>query len=157
MKIIACGAQPSGICRRRFVQGIAGSTLLLGAGGLLGRTQGASPKVLSGSQFDLSIDELAVNYTGAARIATTVNGQLPAPLLRWREGDVVTVRVTNRLAVRSSIHWHGLILPADMDGVPGLSFPGITPGDTYVYRFSVRIGTTRIRDSRSRPGCMGRS
>ena len=123
MKIIdPRSAQPSRMCRRRFVQGIAGSTLLLGAGGLFGRTQTASPRVLSGSQFDLSIDELAVNYTGSVRMATAVNGQVPAPLLRWREGDVVTLRVANRLPVRSSIHWHGMILPADMDGVPGLSF-----------------------------------
>src|SRR5580692_6104621 len=130
------------IGRRRFVQGLAGGTLLLGAGALFGRAQSASPTVLSGSQFDLSIDELAVNYTGAARIATAVNAQVPAPLLRWREGDVVTLRVTNRLPVRSSIHWHGILLPAAMDGVPGLSFPGIAPGETFVYRFPVQQSGT---------------
>ena len=64
------------------------------------------------------------------RRATVVNGQLPAPLLRWRQGDTVTLRVRNTLPVRSSIHWHGIILPADMDGVPGLSFMGIAPGET---------------------------
>jgi hypothetical protein len=64
-----------------------------------------------------------VNFTGAARMATTVNGLLPGPTLRWREGTTVTLRVTNRLRVPTSIHWHGIILPADMDGVPGLSFP----------------------------------
>src|ERR1700722_12033047 len=138
------------IGRRRFVQGLAGGTLLLGAGGLFGRAQSASPTVLSGSQFDLSIDELAVNYTGAARIATAVNEQVPAPLLRWREGDVVTLRVTNRLPVRSSIHWHGIILPADMDGVPGLSFAGIAPGETYVYRFAVNQHGTYWYHSHSR-------
>ena len=151
MRIIApCGAQPSRMCRRRFVQGIAGGTLLLGAGGLFGRTPTASPKVLSGSQFDLSIDELAVNYTGAVRMATAVNGQVPAPLLRWREGDTVTLRVTNRLRVRSSIHWHGMILPADMDGVPGLSFSGIAPGETFVYRFAVNQHGTYWYHSHSR-------
>jgi CopA family copper-resistance protein len=151
MKIIdPRSAQPSRMCRRRFVQGIAGSTLLLGAGGLFGRTQTASPRVLSGSQFDLSIDELAVNYTGSVRMATAVNGQVPAPLLRWREGDVVTLRVANRLPVRSSIHWHGMILPADMDGVPGLSFPGIAPGDSYVYRFPVTQHGTYWYHSHSR-------
>jgi FtsP/CotA-like multicopper oxidase with cupredoxin domain len=138
------------IGRRRFVQGLAGGTLLLGAGALFGRAQTASPTVLSGSQFDLSIDELAVNYTGAARIATAVNAQVPAPLLRWREGDVVTLRVTNRLPVRSSIHWHGIILPADMDGVPGLSFAGIAPGETYVYRFAVNQHGTYWYHSHSR-------
>jgi CopA family copper-resistance protein len=151
MKIVTPhGRRPSRMCRRRFVQGIAGGTLLLGAGGLFGRTQTALPKVLSGSQFDLSIDELAVNYTGAVRMATAVNGQVPAPLLRWREGDVVTLRVTNRLPVRSSIHWHGMILPADMDGVPGVSFPGIAPGETYVYRFAVNQHGTYWYHSHSR-------
>jgi len=138
------------IGRRRFVQGLAGGTLLLGAGALFGRAQTASPAVLSGSQFDLSIGELAVNYTGAARIATAVNAQVPAPLLRWREGDVVTLRVTNRLPVRSSIHWHGIILPADMDGVPGLSFAGIAPGETYIYRFAVNQHGTYWYHSHSR-------
>jgi CopA family copper-resistance protein len=138
--------------RRRFVQGIAGGTLLLGAGRLLGiaAAPAAAPKVLSGTLFDLSIGELPVNYTGAARLGTAVNGQVPAPLLRWREGDVVTLRVTNRLAAHSSIHWHGLILPADMDGVPGLSFAGIAPGATYVYRFAVNQHGTYWYHSHSR-------
>jgi CopA family copper-resistance protein len=132
------------------VQGIAGGTLLLGAGRLFGRTPAPAVQVLSGSQFDLSIDQLPVNYTGAARLSTAVNGQVPAPLLRWREGDVVTLRVTNRLAVHSSIHWHGMILPADMDGVPGLSFAGIAPGATYVYRFPVNQHGTYWYHSHSR-------
>ncbi|CAB3679584.1 Copper resistance protein A [Achromobacter denitrificans] len=83
-----------------------------------------------------------MNFTGAARIGTTVNGQLPAPLLRWREGDTVTLRVTNRLREQTSIHWHGILLPTEMDGVPGLSFPGIDPGQTYTYRFDVRQSGT---------------
>ena len=132
------------------MQGIAGGALLLGAGRLFGRTPETAVQVLSGSQFDLSIDQLPVNYTGVARLSTAVNGQVPAPLLRWREGDVVTMRVTNRLAVRSSIHWHGMILPADMDGVPGLSFPGIAPGATYVYRFAVNQHGTYWYHSHSR-------
>jgi CopA family copper-resistance protein len=157
MGINACGgAQPARICRRQFVQGMAGGTLLLGAGGLFARTAapgstpGPMPALLSGTQFDLSIDELAVNYTGAQRLATAVNGQVPAPLLRWREGDVVTLRVTNRLRVHSSIHWHGMIVPADMDGVPGVSFPGIAPGATFVYRFPVTQHGTYWYHSHSR-------
>jgi FtsP/CotA-like multicopper oxidase with cupredoxin domain len=145
------GAQPLRMCRRRFVQGIAGGTLLFGAGRMFGRIDSASsPQVLSGSQFDLSIDQLAVNYTGAMRIATAVNDQLPAPLLRWREGDVVTLRVTNHLRARSSIHWHGMIVPADMDGVPGLSFHGIGPGETFTYRFPVNQHGTYWYHSHSR-------
>ena len=157
MGIIARGgAQPARMGRRQFVQGVAGGTLLLGAGSLFGRTGNPpsqatpGPAPLSGTQFDLSIGELAVNYTGVARVATAVNGQVPAPLLRWREGDVVTLRVTNRLAVHSSIHWHGMIVPADMDGVPGLSFPGIPPGATFVYRFPVNQHGTYWYHSHSR-------
>ncbi|MNL00413.1 Copper resistance protein A precursor [compost metagenome] len=75
-------------------------------------------------------------------MATTVNGTLPAPTLRWREGDTVTLRVTNRLKEDTSIHWHGILLPTGMDGVPGLSFPGIRPGETFDYQFQVRQSGT---------------
>lgn len=74
---------------------------------------------LSGTEFDLTIGETQVNITGNARTAMTINGGIPGPLLRWREGDTVTLRVKNRLAETTSIHWHGIILPANMDGVPG--------------------------------------
>ena len=98
---------------------------------------------LSGTDFDLSIGEALVDFTGSSKIAHTVNGSLPAPILRWREGDTVTLRVSNRLRDdQASIHWHGILLPANMDGVPGLSFNGIGPGETYVYRFQVRQGGT---------------
>jgi FtsP/CotA-like multicopper oxidase with cupredoxin domain len=123
--------------RRRFIEGLGGSALLLGAGRVGALAEAPQRQVLRGSQFELWVDELPVNYTGARRLATAINGQLPAPLLRWRQGDAVTIRVTNRLKVQSSIHWHGVILPADMDGVPGLSFPGIGPGESFLYRFTV--------------------
>src|SRR5271157_1693074 len=123
------------VSRRRFVQGAAGSALLIGGARWSTLPAAAFAPELSGTVFDLSIGALPVNITGADRLATVVNGQLPAPLLRWREGDTVTLRVTNRLPVRSSIHWHGMIVPADMDGVPGLSYEGIAPGATYLYRF----------------------
>jgi CopA family copper-resistance protein len=106
--------------------------------------------VLSGTEFNLTIGALPVNYTGEPGIATAVNGRLPAPLLRWREGDTITLRVSNRLSVPSSIHWHGLIVPADMDGVPGLSYEGIAPGATYVYHFKVNQSGTYWYHSHSR-------
>ena len=93
---------------------------------------------------------MPVNLTGQPGIATAVNGRLPAPLLRWREGDIVTMRVSNRLSAPTSIHWHGMIVPADMDGVPGLSFNGIAPGATYVYRFKVNQSGTYWYHSHSR-------
>jgi len=97
---------------------------------------GSAP-VLSGTEFDLTIAETPVNFTGAPRLATTINGSIPAPTLRWRQGDTVTLRVTNRLAEDTSIHWHGILLPYQMDGVPGISFKGIAPGETFTYRFKV--------------------
>ena len=106
--------------------------------------------VLTGTDFQLQVGAKQVNFTGVARTATVVNGQLPAPLLRWRQGDTVTIRVTNRLSAPTSIHWHGIILPANMDGVPGISFPGIPPGETYEYRFPVTQSGTYWYHSHSR-------
>jgi CopA family copper-resistance protein len=98
--------------------------------------------VLSGTEFQLEIGPAPINITGRSRTATAVNGSVPAPILRWREGDTVTLAVTNRLAEPSSIHWHGVRAPSPMDGVPGLSFHGIAPGETFVYRFPVRQSGT---------------
>lgn len=75
--------------------------------------------VIKGHSLDLVVAETRVNYSGRDRRAITINGSLPAPTLRWQEGETVTIRVTNRLNVDTSIHWHGIILPFDMDGVPG--------------------------------------
>ncbi len=99
---------------------------------------GDRPRVLAGSEFDLAIARSSVEIGGRSRRATTVNGTLPGPVLRWREGDTVTLRVANRMDEASSIHWHGIVLPSNMDGVPGLSFDGIAPGSSYTYRFKVR-------------------
>lgn len=138
------------INRRRFVQGIA-------AGGVLA---GLAPKqlwalnsvnqaaVLAGTDFNLRIAETPVNFTGKTRTAITVNGSLPAPLLRWRQGDTVNLRVSNQLPTDSpfgtttSIHWHGILLPANMDGVPGMSFNGIARGDSYHYQFQLKQAGT---------------
>ena len=129
--------------RRRFVQGLVAGGVIsaLPAWAWSATNSGAgaqSPTVLSGTEFDLVIDELPVNFTGKATTATTINGSLPGPTLRWREGDTVTIRVTNRLQEHTSIHWHGIILPFQMDGVPGISFDGIPPGTTFTYRFQVK-------------------
>jgi CopA family copper-resistance protein len=143
--------------RRRFVQGLAGGALTIATAHRLGwtatpnaQTQDNTGAVLSGTEFNLEIGALPLNLTGRPGIATVVNGQLPAPLLRWREGDAITLRVTNRLPAPTSVHWHGIIVPADMDGVPGLSFNGIGPGETYIYRFTVRQSGTYWYHSHSR-------
>ncbi len=136
----------SDLLRRRFLQGLAGGGVLLGlppwtqsgwAQTAVGSATGPA-QVLSGTEFNLTIAETPVNFTGAPRMATTINGSIPAPTLRWREGDTVTLRVTNRLRESTSIHWHGILLPYQMDGVPGISFQGIPPGETFVYRFEVK-------------------
>jgi len=138
--------------RRRFVQGLAVGGAVAGLGlwpkpGWTLKGPG-NPNVLSGTEFDLVIGETPMNFTGRTRTAITVNGSIPAPLLRWREGTTVNLRVSNALPANSihghetSIHWHGILLPANMDGVPGLSFAGIHRGETYHYRFTVRQGGT---------------
>ena len=132
--------------RRRFVQGLSASGLALAGW----RQSRAAVNELAGSHFELTIDELPVNFTGVARRGVAVNGQIPAPLLRMRQGDTVTIRVTNNLRERTSIHWHGFIVPADMDGVPGLSFDGIAPGATFTYRFKVNQSGTYWYHSHSR-------
>ena len=142
-------ARPS---RRRFVQGLAGGVALASLGAwprpAWALKSAGQPVVLAGTEFDLSIGETVVNITGRTRIAVTVNGSLPAPILRWREGTTVNLRVANALPHGSmhghdtSIHWHGILLPANMDGVPGISFDGIPHGQAYQYRFDVRQSGT---------------
>ena len=135
--------------RRRFVQGLAAGGVLASASPWLQAAQLLAPRSalpgtpeLRGTEFSLEIAELPVNFTGKARVATAINGSIPAPTLRWREGDTVTIRVTNRLREATSIHWHGMILPFQMDGVPGISFAGIAPGETFTYRFKVEQSGT---------------
>lgn len=148
---VASPSQP----RRKFLQGMAAGGVALGLGSwnsLLAAPQTGTPQagtktlggtqVLSGTEFDLTIAQMPVNFTGKTRLATTVNGGIPAPTLHWREGDTVTLRVTNKLQEQTSIHWHGILLPFEMDGVPGISFAGIAPGETFTYRFKVRQSGT---------------
>jgi CopA family copper-resistance protein len=132
--------------RRRFVQGLALAGGVATVGFRPGRAQAtdsvSQAGVLSGDRFDLIVEERAVNITGRRRTAVTVNGSLPGPTLRFRQGEIVTINVGNRLKEATSIHWHGLRLPAEMDGVPGLSFAGIMPGETFAYRFPVKQAGT---------------
>jgi CopA family copper-resistance protein len=132
--------------RRRFVQGAVAAGTIAGLGGTIcpGAASAASGQapLLSGSRFDLTIGPTPVNITGRQTIATGVNDSVPAPILRWRQGDTVVLNVTNRLNVPSSIHWHGIRSPANMDGVPGLSFRGIAPGETFIYRIPLHQSGT---------------
>jgi len=136
------------ISRRRFVQGLVSGGVLAtlsplasamsGMYGTVGQVTntGIAP-VLTGTEFHLTISEAMVNFTGSPRIATVINGMIPAPTLQFREGDEVTIHVKNDLSEDTSIHWHGIILPYQMDGVPGISFRGIPPGETFTYKFKL--------------------
>jgi FtsP/CotA-like multicopper oxidase with cupredoxin domain len=133
--------------RRTFVKGLAIGAAAASVG-LARDSESAQSRerresaVLSGTEFDLRIGETKVNVTGAVRTALTINDSLPGPLLRWREGDTITLNVANSLDEDTSIHWHGILLPANMDGVPGLSFSGIRPGQAYRYEFTVKQSGT---------------
>ena len=128
--------------RRTFVKGVLATSIIASIPINLSANSKISTRKktieLSGNTFNLSIEKIAVNVTGNPSIAKTVNGMLSGPTLRWKEGDTVTINVTNNLNEDTSIHWHGIILPASMDGVPGFSnFNGIKPGETFTYKFPI--------------------
>lgn len=125
-----------GATRRRFVTGAAAGAASV-ALPAWGQDLTARP-----GEYDLTIAPLSVNFTGKRAMATAINGTIPGPALRFRQGEMATLRVTNRLEEMTSIHWHGLLLPPDMDGVPGISFPGIAPGETFTHRFPIKQSGT---------------
>ena len=101
-----------------------------------------APGVLSGESIALTVADSHFATGGRSAHAVTINGTVPAPLIRLREGQNVRLSVTNHLKEDTSIHWHGLIVPFQMDGVPGVSFPGIAPGETFHYEFPIRQSGT---------------
>jgi CopA family copper-resistance protein len=145
MKFSTSRGSALNIPRRRLLQGLAVSGAAAASGlsffPSLSRAQNTSgargPQTLSGTEFDLTIGDTPMNFSGRTIPTTSINGSVPAPTLRWREGTTVTLRVHNKLPTSSSIHWHGIILPFNMDGVPGISFPGIPAGETFTYQFPV--------------------
>lgn len=104
--------------------------------------EAATVSEVSGHIINLTIAETSFQVDTRRTIATTINGTVPGPLIRLREGQDVTLNVTNRLEEASSIHWHGILLPPGMDGVPGVSFAGIEPGTTFTYQFPVKQSGT---------------
>ena len=129
--------------RRRFLHSSLLGWLSLGVSSLLPAwARSASDGNLglvpdTATRFDLSVGKFPVRIDGRIGEATGVNGALPAPLIRFREGDEITLNVTNALDTDTSIHWHGLLVPFQMDGVPGVTFPGIKPGETFTYKYAV--------------------
>jgi len=96
-----------------------------------------APAVAGAGEYDITVDRVQIDTGDFAKQGIGYNGASPGPILRFREGEDVTINVTNNLDEMTSIHWHGLILPFEQDGVPGISFPGIKPGETFTYRFPI--------------------
>ena len=134
----------SALDRRTLLRGAVAGGGLLGLSGLLPAwAQTGSPGLradlptLTGPNIGLTVGHSPFTVGGRTGHAITVNGTLPAPLIRLREGQTARLSVTNTLDEDTSIHWHGVLLPFQMDGVPGISFPGIRPRETFVYEFPV--------------------
>jgi CopA family copper-resistance protein len=135
--------------RRTLLRGAAFGGVGLGLSGLFPAwaqtgSAGTGPDMptLSGEDIRLTIGHRNLTIGGRTGHAIAINGTVPAPLIRLREGQNVRISVTNTLGEDTSIHWHGLILPFQMDGVPGVSFPGIRAGETFVYEFPIRQNGT---------------
>ncbi|MEA1082088.1 copper resistance system multicopper oxidase [Marinobacter qingdaonensis] len=95
------------------------------------------PAMVSAVEYNLTVDRVEIDTGDFVKEGIGYNGKSPGPVLRFKEGEKVTINVTNNLDEMTSIHWHGLILPFQQDGVPGISFPGIKPGETFTYEFPV--------------------
>jgi CopA family copper-resistance protein len=142
-------ASSSSLSRRGFLRSAGALGALAGMEGLLpdyaragvmgGTPQGLEPRMIDGvAVYDLEIARTPIAVAGRRASAITINGTVPGPLLHLYEGQESVLRVTNHLDEDTSIHWHGLLLPPEMDGVPGVSFPGIPAGTTFEYRFPMR-------------------
>merc|ERR1711974_467130 len=114
--------------------------------------------ILTGNEFDLYVSKKPVTVNGKSSMAALINDSLPAPTLKMQEGDTVTIRVHNQMDESTSIHWHGLLVPFEMDGVPGISFDGIPANSTFTYKFKLKhqapIGITHTVVSKSKPVCL---
>ncbi|QDH16697.1 copper resistance system multicopper oxidase [Swingsia samuiensis] len=131
----------SRITRRQFVTGLGATTLLPNAARATPLGNSNIPAV-SSNQWDLRIQRSKITLDGKTLNAPCVNGTVPGPVLRWKEGETVSLTITNTLKEDTSIHWHGIRLPSQMDGVPGLSFYGIPPGQKFTYTFPVQQSGT---------------
>ncbi len=135
--------------RRRFLKRSAAAGLTFLLRGLLPSYTMAAPGVsvdrgarVAGTPIDLFLRRQDVEFGGRMGSAITLNGTVPGPLIRLQQGEPATIRVHNELDEETSIHWHGILLPFEMDGVPGVSYPGIEAGETFTYRFPVRQSGT---------------
>lgn len=133
--------------RRQFIEHACELSALAGVMQLLptyawGEIKKRTLNEAAANSVDLVISRTAFSVNGKTGSAVSVNGTVPGPLLRFKEGEDAVIRVTNKLAETTSIHWHGVLLPPEMDGVPGVSFAGIKPGETFTYRFPIKQSGT---------------
>ncbi|MGI9329804.1 MAG: copper resistance system multicopper oxidase [Gammaproteobacteria bacterium] len=126
------------ISRRQILRAAPGTAALLGSQGLLPTWAADGLTGKAGNEFELAIQRQTVSIGNRQADIRSINGTLPGPLLRMREGEEVVLRVRNDLDEDTSLHWHGILLPPSMDGVPGISFAGIKPRDTFEYRFRLK-------------------
>lgn len=101
-----------------------------------------SPKITSKGTYDITVDRVRIDTGHFRKMGVGYNKSQIPTVLRFKEGEEVTINVTNNLSESTSIHWHGLILPFQQDGVPGISFGGIAPGETFTYRFPIEQAGT---------------
>ncbi|WP_299069681.1 copper resistance system multicopper oxidase [uncultured Psychrobacter sp.] len=145
--------------RRRFLTGsstLLGASMLSGLPTIANSALGSSKNnavinsdrpdhqvpILKGNEFDLYISKKPIIVNGKSSMATLINDSLPAPTLKMQEGDTVVIRVHNQMNEPTSIHWHGLLVPFEMDGVPGISFDGIPANSTFTYKFKLKQSGT---------------
>ncbi len=125
-----------------FVRFMRSRTGLAAGTALMLLTLVAAPASAAVVEYDLTIARKKVALAGRPVPAMTINGSIPGPVLRFREGDTARIRIHNRMDVETSIHWHGLLVPPGMDGVPFISFPPIAPSATFTYEFPIRQSGT---------------
>ncbi len=139
------------ITRRQFLA--TSASAVFAAGAILRPAWAASPVTARAGKFgelnatdpggiDLYLEHKELLVGGKPSRAITINGSIPGPVIRMQEGKEALIRVHNRLNESTSIHWHGILVPFNMDGVPGISFPGIAAGETFTYRYPVRQNGT---------------
>lgn len=128
--------------RRQFLKSLLHTGVLIATLPYIKTAKAQAIPLLGGTEFDLTIAETKIVIAGIEKTATTINGTMPGPTLYWKEGDTVTLRVKNLLSEDTSLHWHGIILPYQMDGAPQISFNGIAPGETFTYHFKVQQSGT---------------
>ncbi|MBL1456415.1 copper resistance system multicopper oxidase [Methylophaga sp.] len=133
--------------RRRFIKSAIGTASALVLAKMapawaypLGRSYG--DVINTQNVVDLHIRREDMNVAGRIARPITINGSMPGPLIRLKEGQRAKLHVSNALDESTSIHWHGIILPENMDGVPGVSFPGIKAGEAYHYEYDVQQSGT---------------